>query len=271
MEKIKKLYVGTREPRELIENILNKEISHLNEKLSKNLRTSVLMKGIKKTEQGQKLMFYVVNNEEYRKLLEHNMDILVEVDSEPLNNKLTEINSKYPRRMNIELSEKYKLELQHVFVDLVLVVGKDKNIRKQPKRNNNYLHGNSRLGKLIYKTDGYLYNLGMVKDFFEHIFNEGFVKSFSFRIDNSNSLTYGQWDSSIDLNCVIRKNFEECYRSLTQWSDLGGCTENRISMYNLIDDEFTIYVGYSHDGFSNSSKIVTTKHIKDLFYDFEKV
>ncbi|MBW8245181.1 hypothetical protein K1F50_20420 [Muricauda oceani] len=264
------LYVGTREPRSKFQNILNRDIYHLNEGLSKKLRTSVMKKGIKKTEQGKKLMFFSVGGSEYQTLMDNNIDILVKVDEDSLSNKLQEINSNYPRRMDWDLSKKYKIELESGLLDCVEVVGKDKNIRKKPTRNNNYINGNTKLGKLIYNTDGYQRCLGELSNFFNYIFYKGYVIDFSYTIDHSN-IDYEsyKWNKQKEISKEVFEKYQDCYRLLTKWSKLGGYGEMRIHLYE-INGEFSLSNGYSYDGFSNDVEITTIKHIKDLYDEYLK-
>ena len=263
-----KLYVGTREPRSSFQNLLNRDIYHLNEGLSKKLRTSVMKKGIKKTEQGKKLMFFSVSGSEYQNLIENKLDVLVKVDEHSLSNKLQEINSKYPRRMDLNLSQKYKVELEKGFLDSVEVVGEDKNIRKKPTKSN-YLSGNSKLGKLIYKTDGYKMYLGEVEEFFNWMFHNGYVIGFEYRDDpQSHQLKEYKWEDSKEKTKDVFNEYQESYRFLTKFSSLGGYSEMRIYLSEH-NGEFSVSNGYSYDGFSNNVRITTSKHITELFKEFE--
>jgi hypothetical protein len=263
-----KLYVGTREPRSSFQNLLNRDIYHLNEGLSKKLRTSVMKKGIKKTEQGKKLMFFSVSGSEYQNLIESKLDVLVKVDEHSLSNKLKEINSNYPRRMDLNLSQKYKVELEKGFLDSIEVVGNDKNIRKKPTKSN-YLSGNSKLGKLIYNTDGRKMFLGEVEEFFNWMFHNEYVIDFSYRKDHSNlDLEEYGWKNTQQITKEVFDKYEKSYRLLTKWSYLGGYSEMRIYLFEH-NGEFSISNGYSYDGFSNDVSITTSKHITELFKEFE--
>lgn len=128
----KNIYIGTRIEHREMNELVGTSISRLNEGLSKNLRSSVLKKGIKKTEQGQKLHFYLVDEVQYQKLTSETDLVLVKVDGDELGRKLQEVNSRYPRRMDYGTSIKYKSELEREFENSVEVVGKDKNIRVKP-------------------------------------------------------------------------------------------------------------------------------------------
>ena len=262
------LYLGTRETRSKFQTILNRNVYNLNEGLSKNLRTSVMKKGIKKTEQGKKLMFFSVNGSEFQTLLDNGLEILVKVDGDSLSNKLQEINSNYPNRMNNEISQKYKCDLERGFLDSVEVIGKDKNTKKKSIKSN-YLNGNTKLGKLIYQTDGYKWDLGEVEEFFNYIFHNGYVVGFSYRDDpQSHQLKEYDWDNTTQIKNEVFKEYQESYRYLTKWSNLRGYGEMRIHLSES-NGKFSISNGFSHDGFSNDVRITTIKNIKELFEEYE--
>lgn len=128
------IYVGTRIEHDEINRLMGTSISRMNEGLSKKLRSSVLKRGIKKTEQRKKLLFYSVDETLYQQLLKKDVDILVKVDGDELKKRLNEVNSRYPGRMDYDTSEKYKKELESEFENTVEVVGEDKNIRKKPRK-----------------------------------------------------------------------------------------------------------------------------------------
>lgn len=148
---MKKIYVGTRIEHSEIDKLMGISISRMNEKLSKNLRSSVMNKGIKKTEQGKKLLFYSVDESIYQQLESSGIDILVKVDGDELSKRLREVNSRYPRRMDYTTSKKYKKELEKEFENSVEVVGKDKNIRNNPSKV---------VGKNPYKVGDWIYPKG---------------------------------------------------------------------------------------------------------------
>lgn len=264
-----KIYIGTRIEHSKMNELVGTSISRLNEGLSKNLRSSVLKKGIKKTEQGQKLHFYLVDEVQYQKLTSETDLVLVRVDGDELNRKLQEVNSRYPRRMDYGTSMKYKFELEREFENSVEVVGKDKNIRNKPTKSD-YLSGNSKLGKLIYNTDGYNWDLCEVEYFFNYLFHKNYVIGFSYRQDHSNhDLETYDWNNSLPITGDVFSKYEHSYRLLTKWSKLGGYGEMRcyLSDYN---GDFTISNGLSYDGFSNDVSITTSKIITELYKEFKK-
>ena len=265
---MKSFYVGTRIDHSEMNSLVGTSISRLNESLSKNLRSSVQKKGIKKTEQGKKLLFYNVDEEQYNQLISKGINVLVKVDSDELTTKLRDVNSRYPSRMDYSTSLKYKSELEKQFIDTIEVVGKDENIRSQRKQSSDYLGGNTKLGKLIYNTDGYSGYLGEVGDFFEYIFHKGYVVGFSYREDHSNlDLKTYEWKNSSELTQEVFNEYKNSYRLLTKWSRLGGY-DMRIYLYES-NGEFSMTNGYSYDGFSNDVLIKTSGHINELYKEFK--
>jgi hypothetical protein len=127
---MKSFYVGTRIDYSEMNLLLDTSISKMNESLSKKLRSSVLKKGIKKTEQGKKLLFYNVDEEQYNQLISKGINVLVKVDSDELTTKLRDVNSRYPSRMDSSTYMNYESEMEKQFMDTVEVVGKDENFRK---------------------------------------------------------------------------------------------------------------------------------------------
>lgn len=264
------IYVGTRIEHGDINRLMGTSISRMNEGLSKNLRSSVLKKGIKKTEQKKKLLFYSVDETLYQQLLKKDVDILVKVDGDELNKRLNEVNSRYPSRMDFDTSEKYKKELESEFENTVEVVGKDKNIRKKPVRKNDYLYKNTRIGKLIYETDGYKWSLGEVGDFFNYIFYKDYVKGFSFTDDpQSGEMETYEWNSSELITRNVFEKYKDTYRYLVKWSS--GNNYSRVHLYENGDGEYSSSGGYSYDGFSNHSIIITTKPLTELYNEFRKL
>lgn len=267
------LYVGTREPQSKFQNILNRDIYHLNEGLSKNLRTSVMKKGIKKTEQGKKLMFFSVYSSELQNLLNNGLEILVKVDGDYLSNKLQEINSNFPQKMSYDLSLKYKTELEKGFLDSIEVVGKDKNIRETPITDKNYLNRNTPLGRLIYNTDGYKWG-GEIGEYFDYLFHKGYVKGFSYsnpsqgmKSKDDKSLEFYTWETT---NCPTHKILEEyqnCYRFLIQWS-----FGDKYSKVYLSDfkGNFTSSQSWSDDGYRYRTQLETSQPLKELYDEFKK-
>ncbi len=263
----KEFYVGTRKMSYEISKIIGRDVFRLNEGLSKKLRSSVLKKGIKKTEQGKKLIFYSVKEKELNTLLNQGIDILVKVDEDKLQNVLNQINIKYPRKMDLDLSKKYKEELENGLLDSVEIIGKDKNIRKKSVRKNDYLYKNSKLGKLIYETTKYGY-LGEVEEFFIYIFHEQHIVNFSYRNDpQSGDLETFEWDKSKRLSKNVYLQYKKSFTFLTKWS--WGDKYSRVELYEQ-GGSFLMCGGNSYNGFLNEVCITTTKHVKELYKDFKK-
>lgn len=128
-------YIGTRADWDLMNKEINRSVARLNEKLSKDLRSIALNKGIKKTEQGQKLLFYNVSQDELKTLMANPLvRPLVKVDSSMMSNAINSVNSNYPRRMTPDLFFKYQKELTKSMVECVEVIGTDTNEREKPTK-----------------------------------------------------------------------------------------------------------------------------------------
>ena len=130
------IYVATRLRSLVMWKILNSnDIWQLNERLAKSLRTPIMRRGIKKTEQGSRLEFYNLTYEQYERLNKtHSHMILAIVDKDELSNKLEEINNKYPSRMNPDLFYEYNRDLENALDSSVQIVGQDKNPSPIAKR-----------------------------------------------------------------------------------------------------------------------------------------
>lgn len=130
------IYVATRLRSLVMWKILNSnDIGQLNERLAKSLRTPIMRRGIKKTEQGERLEFYNLTYEQYEQLNKtHSHMILAIVDKDELSNKLEEINNQYPSRMNPDLFYQYNRDLENALDSSVQIVGQDKNPSPIAKR-----------------------------------------------------------------------------------------------------------------------------------------
>ena len=130
------IYVATRLRSLVMWKILNSnDIWQLNERLAKSLRTPIMRRGIKKTEQGARLEFYNLTYEQYEQLNKtHSHMILAIVDKDELSNKLEEINNQYPSRMNPDLFYQYNRDLENALDSSVQIVGQDKNPSPIAKR-----------------------------------------------------------------------------------------------------------------------------------------
>jgi len=131
----KNYYIGTRADWSKMNKTLNQSVSRLNERLSQDLRNIALEKGIKKTEQGNKLLFYSVSNSQLDSLMTNNeVRPLLKVDDELMSEKLNKVNSSFPRRMNPNEFSQYKKQLKEAMTDCVEVIGTDTNERAKPKK-----------------------------------------------------------------------------------------------------------------------------------------
>ncbi len=152
----KEIYVGTRKKSHELTDIIGREIYHLNEGLSKKLRSSVLKHGIKKTEQRKRLEFLIITKDELKKF-KNEIIPLVTIDSEEMIKSLNDVNSRYSGRMDWETGQKYKQELESSLESCVTVIGKDTNFRNKPdvfKGDNPYKVGD---WIKIYNGYGYRY------------------------------------------------------------------------------------------------------------------
>jgi hypothetical protein len=131
----KKYYIGTRADWSKMNEALNQSVSRLNERLSQDLRTIALEKGIKKTEQGNKLLFYSVSSSQLSSLMTNNqVRPLIKVDDEVMTKNLSKVNSSFPGRMNTNEFSEYKKQLKEAMRDCVEVIGADTNERAKPTK-----------------------------------------------------------------------------------------------------------------------------------------
>ena len=127
----KDYYIGSRYEWKEISALVGRQVPKLTEAFSKHLRTAVRAKGIKKTEQGVRLDFYLVNEKELNLLFNTEARPLVKVDQAKLNEFVNEVNSKVPqRRMDYDTAEKYKRDLAKAVSACVDIIGTDTNERK---------------------------------------------------------------------------------------------------------------------------------------------
>jgi len=129
------IYIGTSVDWGELNATLNRSVSRLNQKLTKTLRTVAMQKGIKKTEQGQRLDLYSVSQEELNTLMKNEtVRPLVKVDSQKLNEGLQKVNASYPSRMDYDTSKKYHKDLNEVLTSSLDVIGTDTNKRTKPTK-----------------------------------------------------------------------------------------------------------------------------------------
>ena len=187
--KMKTYYIGTRAKWNDIGDVLGRDdVVRLNQGLSKSIRTSVMKSGIKKTEQGARLEFYSVSNDEFDKLMKEQdtrVRPLVRVDEELLNKTLTDVNNKYGGRMDYDTHRKYKIELAEGFDKCVEIIGDDLNTRSKPKQNPLIIRKNTLVGKALFNlnpsdTDERVEN---AKGFLEWCMRDGYIREMECKHD----------------------------------------------------------------------------------------
>tara|TARA_X000001382_G_C3139749_1_gene169152 strand:+ start:65 stop:955 length:891 start_codon:yes stop_codon:yes gene_type:complete len=146
---------------------MGRPVNHINQKFSKTLRKVAMDKGIKQTEQGQRLEFYIVTDEEFSQFTNDGGDMLlklsgkepvralISIDSDKMSANLQAVNSKpeYQTRMKYDTHQKYLGELRDAMADAVHKIGEDLNTRKKADA----------VGENPYKVGDYIYNSELVK------------------------------------------------------------------------------------------------------------
>jgi len=139
----KKYYIGVRASYSTMNSVLERSVSRLNQRMTESIRSAAMKKGIKKTEQGQRLELFPVTKSELDNLLDpawmtfqtvatgESIRPLITVDADALADATQAVNNKYPRRMNTIEHRKYKADLAAALDSTVTVVGADKNTRKR--------------------------------------------------------------------------------------------------------------------------------------------
>ena len=184
----KSYYIGTRAKWDEINNVLGQNVPRLNQKLSKSIRTAVMKKGIKKTEQGVRLEFYSVSNGDFDKLIKkQNASVrpLARVDEELLTKTLTDVNNKYGGRMDFHTHRKYLRELAEGFDKCVEIVGDDLNTRSKPKQNPLIIRKNTLVGKALFNlnprdTDE---RVEKAEEFLEWCMRDGYIREMECKHD----------------------------------------------------------------------------------------
>ena len=129
------IYIGTRADWSLMNDEVSRSVSKLNERLSTDLRSIAMEKGIKKTEQGQKLLFYNVSQNELNILMANpSVRPLIKVDAELMSKAIQSVNSNFPSRMTPDIFSKYQKQLKSSMVNCVEVIGTDTNERAKPTK-----------------------------------------------------------------------------------------------------------------------------------------
>ena len=143
----KEVYIGARSSKN-IATIIGNNPPRLNGKMSEHLRGACMQLGIKKSEQGKKLEFFVVDEDQYTMLTDHENQVLeqlkgndpvhhlVKVDKEQLGKIIDQVNAKseYKGGMDYSTYEKYKRDMSNSLKQCVEVTGKDLNIKKTPDK-----------------------------------------------------------------------------------------------------------------------------------------
>jgi len=144
----KDYYIGVRSDFNTMGKLLDRPMLRLNTGMANHLRTTAMRKGIKKTEQRQRLEFFIVSKEEMDNLLDDSWRAmqklataaecrpLVKVKADVFSDAIDKVNSKpeYQGGMDYDTHNKYKEDLAKSFDKALEVVGTDLNIRKtKPK------------------------------------------------------------------------------------------------------------------------------------------
>lgn len=154
--------IGTRLSYRQMQESLGRPVSHINQKFSKTLRKVAMDKGIKQTEQGARLEFYIVTDEEYSQFTTEGNDMilklagkepvraLISIDNDLMSENLNKVNSKpeYQGGMNYDVHQRYLSELRKAMADAVHKIGEDQNTRKKADA----------VGENPYKVGDYVYS-----------------------------------------------------------------------------------------------------------------
>lgn len=139
---MKKYYIGNRLSFDDMGSVLGSSVYRLNNRLSETLRSIALRKGIAKTKNKKKLVFYSVEEEQFESLLKpqaatlialkNNLQWLplIAVDEEKMSSSLKEVNQKYGGRMNREAYKIYNNELQKALDECVVPLNNDRKIKQ---------------------------------------------------------------------------------------------------------------------------------------------
>ena len=156
------MYIGTRIDWNTLNNTLNRSVSRLNQKLTKELRTVAMNKGIKKTEQGKRLDLYSVSQQELDTLMnDSSVRPLVKVDAQKMSDRLQKVNSSYTRSMDYDTAKLYRKDLTAALTSSVEVIGEDTNERKKVSKitiDNPY-----KVGDWVSYTHNYGYSRGYAR------------------------------------------------------------------------------------------------------------
>lgn len=161
--------IGTRLTHSQMSDVVGGRIGRLNQSMASTLRKAAMDNGIKQTEQGLRLEFYTVDEEELDNLKNEHNDAylaltkgvtvrpLVQFNKQKFSDKVDEINSKpeYRGGMKRDVYAKYERELRTAMAELCEVIGTDTNKRKKAE---------TFTGTNPYKVGDYVWETGRSRD-----------------------------------------------------------------------------------------------------------
>lgn len=140
---MKQFYIGTRSDWDTMSEVAGSSVAKLNNRMSETIRSVAMKQGVKKTQDGKKLEFYLVNEEQFAKLtspatatlvaLKHGKDWLplIAVDKALMSDAIQKVNAKYGSRMPRSEFAKYTAELQTAVESAVVKLAEDKKIARE--------------------------------------------------------------------------------------------------------------------------------------------
>ena len=285
--KMKTYYIGTRAKWNDIGDVLGRDdVARLNQGLSKSIRTSVMKSGIKKTEQGARLEFYSVSNDEFDKLMKEQdtrVRPLVRVDEELLNKTLTDVNNKYGGRMDYDTHRKYLRELAEGFDKCVEIVGDDLNTRSKPKQNPLIIRKNTLVGKALFNlnprdTDE---RVEKAEEFLEWCMRDGYIREMECKHDYWQTTDewkkenpHIEWKSPTTEQsfCINTNNYDDDeFRKVRFWwlnslhSKSRSYTQSPISYCKYTFDNEGLYRLRFFGSGSENRSITFTENLNDLY------
>ena len=252
------IYIGTRIDWETLNNTLNRSVSRLNQKLTKELRTVALNKGIKKTEQGKRLDLYSVSQQELDTLMnEASVRPLVKVDAKKMSDSLQKVNASYSGRMDYDTAKLYKKDLTAALTSSLDVIGEDTNERKKVSKvsidnpykvgdwvsySNNYGYdrGYARISKLTPK--GYYLEYPLLK--YKNGEFMGKVTNYDFARIHFNNVQGKSWDQEWDWTIPYEGNEDMFF--FKKSSKFNRLSNSEYSNPPIVNDELHGYRSYRY-------------------------
>jgi hypothetical protein len=160
---MKQFYIGSRSSWDTMSAVAESSVAKLNARMSETIRSVAMKQGIKKTQDGKKLEFYLVNEEQFKKLtspstatlvalkLGADWHPLIAVDKAIMSDAIQKVNAKYGNRMPRSEFAKYNAELQTAVESAVVKLAEDKKLNR-PKHYNNQ---DIKVGDIIREGGGY--------------------------------------------------------------------------------------------------------------------